>query len=577
MPESVNWNSLQARLVERGFLAHQDVVDVEHSRVVSSALQRAINRAQERDDASSPSHGSFIDVRLDDQPTLADAASRLARTLGQPYCVVDDQRSGAGMHVLSYGSPRGRWSHGDLKIFIDTANCVFTGVHWPLITTPALIILGCFHSWQKACPYFSFTQATTAEEADIVVRFGGTELDTDFTGAHGVLASGGYPDSPLRGKLSFDKHETWTPSMLQQVARHEIGHCLGLQHSDVPNTLMYPYANASSAIDGEALQAIRSLYSWAPQTPITWAGTSDRPCLACTGGHNFTARWELPFMVWKGVDGDSGIYWSRFNGDWSFQQRVSNVGCSYSPALVEIPDSAMGGLGTGLLMAWKGAGDDQGIYWLQWGIHGWGNSQSHVDHVGTSHAPALGMLNGQVYMAWKGVKGDSAIYWSRWRGTHWDDQKHVDGVATTGTPALAALGDRLYMFWRGAGDDSNIWYSSCNYEAGQPWAPQQRVQFTSYSASSDGTSVTSSAPTFPGTSGGMSATSLGDRIFLAWKGVAGDQAIWYSYFKDGEFTGQASVAGIGTATGPTVTNVDGTIYMAWRGIDNDKNLWWSKL
>ena len=40
-------------------------------------------------------------------------------------------------------------------------------------------------------------------------------------------------------------------------------------------------------------------------------------------------------MAWKGLAGDQGLYWSRFDGGgWIPQQRVSDVGSSVGSTLV---------------------------------------------------------------------------------------------------------------------------------------------------------------------------------------------------------------------------------------------------
>ncbi|HKQ54053.1 MAG TPA: matrixin family metalloprotease [Pyrinomonadaceae bacterium] len=74
----------------------------------------------------------------------------------------------------------------------------------------------------------------------------------------------------LAGDAHFDEDETWTlsirtdasqPMDLVTVAAHEIGHSLGLAHSQVPGALMYPfYSGSHRFLDQDDINGIRSIY-----------------------------------------------------------------------------------------------------------------------------------------------------------------------------------------------------------------------------------------------------------------------------------------------------------------------------
>ena len=61
-----------------------------------------------------------------------------------------------------------------------------------------------------------------------------------------VLAHGFYPGPGIGGDLHFDADENWTDQNtppgynLFVVAVQEIGHCLGLSHSQSTDSVMYP-------------------------------------------------------------------------------------------------------------------------------------------------------------------------------------------------------------------------------------------------------------------------------------------------------------------------------------------------
>jgi hypothetical protein len=95
-----------------------------------------------------------------------------------------------------------------------------------------------------------------------------------FDGAGRVLAHTFYPappnPEPIAGDLHFDGDEPWnigTDVDIFTVTLHEIGHALGLGHSDVPNAVMYPYYRRASGLTPEDIAAIRTLYAAAESAP----------------------------------------------------------------------------------------------------------------------------------------------------------------------------------------------------------------------------------------------------------------------------------------------------------------------
>ncbi|XP_056648592.1 matrix metalloproteinase-25-like [Diorhabda sublineata] len=91
-------------------------------------------------------------------------------------------------------------------------------------------------------------------DADIIVQFGsGNHGDNfPFDGPGSILAHAFFPqeDDGLGGDIHFDADENWidTEKSVNEygtdfyvVALHELGHSLGLQHSPVKSSIMFPY------------------------------------------------------------------------------------------------------------------------------------------------------------------------------------------------------------------------------------------------------------------------------------------------------------------------------------------------
>ena len=79
-----------------------------------------------------------------------------------------------------------------------------------------------------------------------------------------------------------------------------------------------------------------------------------------------------------------------------------------------------------------------------------------VPHIGSSHRPAL--ADSSVTQAWKGARDDQGIYWSRLRATGLEAQQNVRGVGTSHSPALVLFQNSLFMFWKGIDGDSRVYY-----------------------------------------------------------------------------------------------------------------------
>ncbi|KAK4875143.1 hypothetical protein RN001_011565 [Aquatica leii] len=108
--------------------------------------------------------------------------------------------------------------------------------------------------------------------ADILLDFV-TKVHNDpypFDGPSGVLAHAFYPPTSFSGDVHFDEEEDWkimtTPISgidFFSVAVHELGHSLGLAHSQVKSAVMYPiyqFINKSRGLDTDDKLGIVAIY-----------------------------------------------------------------------------------------------------------------------------------------------------------------------------------------------------------------------------------------------------------------------------------------------------------------------------
>lgn len=124
--------------------------------------------------------------------------------------------------------------------------------------------------WEAVCP-LRFTEVAGGH-TDIVIRFlSGDHGDGNgFDGAGGVLAHAFFPppnSGELAGDAHFDEDESWSVDMpasgtdLVTVAAHELGHSLGLAHSQVNGALMFPFfGGPNRTLRDDDIAGIRQLY-----------------------------------------------------------------------------------------------------------------------------------------------------------------------------------------------------------------------------------------------------------------------------------------------------------------------------
>jgi hypothetical protein len=144
------------------------------------------------------------------------------------------------------------------------------------------VISRAFALWDEQTS-LTFARVSDTATADIVVSWEvGDHGDGDpFDGPGDVLAHASFPNPYDKSQvfLHFDDDEQWVDSDtqdvdLETVAAHEIGHTLGLAHSNNPNALMFPsYSGPHRFLDQDDIAGVQSIYGAssapepAPQAP----------------------------------------------------------------------------------------------------------------------------------------------------------------------------------------------------------------------------------------------------------------------------------------------------------------------
>ncbi|WP_181871283.1 matrixin family metalloprotease [Sphaerisporangium album] len=212
-------------------------------------------------------------------------------------------------------------------------------------------------------------------------------------------------------------------------------------------------------------------------------------------------------------------------------------------------------------------------------IYGWSVPQPAVG--ATSHRPALARAGrptfvgeptaDRLYLAWRGLGGDRRIYWSSYDGSGWSPAEQIMGYFSSHGPAMTTISagqngeTALFMAHNGGLDDNALYYSSLQVDAGHVWPERLPVE---------GLSINS----------GPAVAALGNRIYLAYKGLEDDQRIHWSYaVVDGlwhpgdplTWTHKGPIRGVGTSEGPFLLNFRNRLHLFWKGVEGDTAVYYS--
>ncbi len=126
-----------------------------------------------------------------------------------------------------------------------------------------------FATWQNQISIDFVEVAPTNNPNFTIGWFTGVHGDgSPFDGVGNTLAHAFYPPpcgGPNFGKLHFDDAETWTLNGsnfdTETVALHEIGHLLGLNHSEVVGSVMFPsYGGQRVALTQDDIDGVHAMY-----------------------------------------------------------------------------------------------------------------------------------------------------------------------------------------------------------------------------------------------------------------------------------------------------------------------------
>jgi len=130
-------------------------------------------------------------------------------------------------------------------------------------------LIEAFKVWEDASG-ISFEEVYSSSTADILIGFGTSPHSDLLNGTcpksfeTNILAHAYFPppNGPLAGDIHFNDYYDWKNDIdLKTVAIHELGHALGLEHSDIMQAIMYPsYQGVMMSLYPDDIEGITTIY-----------------------------------------------------------------------------------------------------------------------------------------------------------------------------------------------------------------------------------------------------------------------------------------------------------------------------
>jgi hypothetical protein len=255
-------------------------------------------------------------------PTTGVVDEQTLALMRRPRCGFPDLApTGPGEGAERFVAQGNKWSSNDVSYHFDNQTADLS------VADQRSAVKGAMSRWAAVTP-LTFTEDSAGADIRISWRTGDHGDGSPFDGPSGILAHCFYPPpngGDIAGDLHFDDAETWsvnTPPSgidLPTVALHELGHGLGLAHSNVSSSVMYAYyGGPRRELTDDDIRGIQSIYG----ARFRWASLGG-VVFDPAAGNNLDGRLEV-FV--RGSDNALWHIWqTKPNNGWSGWSSLGGV------------------------------------------------------------------------------------------------------------------------------------------------------------------------------------------------------------------------------------------------------------
>lgn len=145
-------------------------------------------------------------------------------------------------------------------------------------------------------------------------------------------------------------------------------------------------------------------------------------------------------------------------------------------------------------------------------------------------------------LTFKGAEGDERLFYvERMNGT-WTQLRPILGANSSASPATAIFNGWQHMVWRGAEGDQTLFRAGLAF---QPLSEGDQIGLAGLSP-------------IPGanSSAGPALAVFHNQLFAIWKGVEGDQRLFFATFDGNGWTQPSPIPGAHSSTDPSLWSYD---------------------